>query len=401
MDIHTKNYILQNCNSQSIETLIGIIKSKSITIDELKEAGLDDTKLQSILNTIVSAEVQIEKQSEKEKFLNLIAKGRTKADEIIYKLSQGFISVDDLEDLKDSGAISSKIIRALRYSQANTDNFTPFRDVTQLPPMETGRTDLYFIGVPGSGKSTMLSGILYKAHKSGTLLPDPYNQDGVKFQNKLLQDFNNGVLPKATAAGSYNYIALSLRGEDEKSHPFNIVDVPGEVFNQIVDNPKVDDFLHYIHNSNRKIIVFVIDSLAHDNGYSDFRNQNDQSLIYPNILQLLHTNGVLEQTDAIYLVANKFDAIYQNKYQGDSREHKEIALEFLSDEFLNLINNCKAVREESKNKFKIKILPFSIGKVAFETIFDSYEQTYSTNILNEIIADSFVVKGGKWTKLFS
>jgi hypothetical protein len=101
------------------------------------------------------------------------------------------------------------------------------------------------------------------------------------------------------------------------------------------------------------------------------------------------------------LVANKFDAIYQNRYQGDARAHKEIALEFLNDEFLNLINNCKAVREETKNQFKIKILPFSIGKVAFETIFDSYDQSYSSNILSEIIDDSFVVKGGRWTKFFS
>ena len=401
MDLHTKNIFLQTCNTLSIEQVVEVIKSGNVNIDELKEAGLADSKIQLILNIIFSANSKSEQKSEKEKFVNQISKGRTKAEEIINKLNQGIISLDDLEDLKDSGCISTKVIRAIKHSQANINNITPFRDVTQLPPMETGRTDLYFIGVPGSGKSTMLSGILQCAHKSGSLMPDPYNQDGVKFQNKLLQDFNNGVLPKATAEGSYNYIALSLRGDDEKRHPFNIVDVPGEVFNQIIDNPKVDDFLHYIHNSNRKIIVFVIDSLAHDNGYTDSRNQNDQSLIYPNILQLLHSHGVLEQTDAIYLVANKFDAIYQSRYQGDDRAHKEIAYEFLNDEFLNLINNCKAVREDTKNQFKIKILPFSIGKVAFETIFDYYDQTYSANILSEIIGDSFVVKGGKWTKFFS
>ena len=94
---------------------------------------------------------------------------------------------------------------------------TTFRTIEELPAMEEGRTDLYFIGMPGSGKSTMLSSIVHSAHKNGILLPDPYNQDGSVFQGQLIEDLNKGVLPQATAHGSYNYIINKRRRQKKTS----------------------------------------------------------------------------------------------------------------------------------------------------------------------------------------
>ena len=396
MESHTKNIILQSCNSLTSQELFEIVNAGSISIEKFKEAGLSEQKVSSILSLILASNIGIAIESEKETFLNKIESRKVKADEIKLKINNKIISFDDLENLN---SLSQKTINSLKY-YTSSNRMTTFRTIDKLPAMEEGRTDLYFIGLPGSGKSTMLSGILHSAHRNGVLLPDTYNQDGSIFQIQLINDLNKGVLPQATAEGSYNYIALSIEGEDKKRHPFNIVEVPGENYVQMFNNGDVETFLNYIQNSNKKILVFVIDSLAHHSGYLDSTDQNDQSLVYPNILQLFHANGILEQTDAIYLVANKFDAIYESSYAGDDRPHEEIASEFLHEEFLNLINNCKSVRDESKNKFKIKLLPFSIGKVSFETILESYNKIYSTNILNEIISDSFIVKGGGLSKFF-
>lgn len=397
MELHTKNIFLQNCNTVSSEQLVDVINTGAISIEELKEAGLSKEKLNSLLGLILAENTIKANKSEKEIFLSKIENRKVKADEIKLKINNKLISFEDLENLN---SLSKKTINSLKY-YTSSNRMTTFRTIDKLPEMEEGRTDLYFIGLPGSGKSTMLSGILHSAHRNGVLLPDPYNQDGSLFQNQLINDLNKGVLPQATAHGSYNYIALSIEGEDKKRHPFNIVEVPGENYVQMYNNGDVEQFLSYIQNSNKKILVFVIDSLAHNSGYLESSDQNDQSLVYPNILQLFHANGILEQTDAIYLVSNKFDAIYESSYLGDDRPHEIIASEFLHEEFLNLINNCKAVRDESKNKFKIKLLPFSIGKVSFETILETYNQTYASNILSEIISDSFIVKGGSWTKMFT
>ena len=115
---------------------------------------------------------------------------------------------------------------------------------------------------------------------------------------------------------------------------------------------------------------------------------------------MFKNNGVLEQTDAIYLVANKFDTIKETRFPFDNRPHEELAHDFLNEEFLALINNCKDARDDSNNKFKIKILPFSIGNVSHVSIIDSFNTDYANVVIDNLLADSFVVKGGRWAKMF-
>lgn len=408
-----KRIILQNANVLEVSNLIPIIEKGDITLEEFKQAGLSADKIREIENTInleVAKERAAEELARKEEelrlakeraaeerndFLKKVVRKRVTVDEIRNKINSGFITFDDLED----EGISPRTINSIKY-YSNANRITVFKKIEDLPPMEEGRTDVYFVGLPGSGKSTMLSGVLNVANKEGILLPDTYNNDGAVYQTQIVSDLSRGVLPNATASGSYNYIAMSLNDEQGKKHPFNIVEVPGELYVQMFNNPNVDGLLNYIKNSNKKILVFVIDSLAHDTDYSEAKSALDQSLVYVNILNMFKNNGILNQTDAIYLVANKFDAIKESRYAGDGRPDNQLAYEFLSEEFKNLINNCTNMRDESKNKFKIKVLPYSIGKVSYEFIVEEFNRTYSSNVIKNLIEDSFIVKGSKW-KLFS
>src|SRR5690606_1414709 len=170
---------------------------------------------------------------------------------------------------------------------------------------------------------------------------------------------------------------LSLKDDDGKKHPFNIVEIPGENYVNIFNSAEVQEILKYINNSNKKILVFVIDALAHDSNYSESDSPLDQNLAYTNILQMFKTNGILEKTDAIYLVANKFDVIIDNYYAHDSRSNGERAEEFLKQNFYNFIENCKMAREESRNQFRIKTLPFSIGKVVYNNIIENFNTDFS------------------------
>jgi hypothetical protein len=389
-----KRNLLMVCNTLEISALTQLVNSNVLTIQELEEANLSNDK---IVNLKLSLDKKENEEKSKDKFKDLKERLRTKkikASEIVRLLKSNEITLEDLEEFKDERVITSRVFKALKY-RINNSEFTPFQSIDDLHPMEEGRTDVYFVGVPGSGKSTMLSGILNYAFKNGLSLTDTYHNEGAKFQTKLLQDFGNGVLPAATASGSYNYIATSILGEDEKRHPFNIVDVPGEVFNKIHDNPEVESFLHYIHNTNRKILAFVIDSLAHEDGYSNSTNAYDQAIIYPNILQMFSRAGVLEQVDAIYLIVNKFDAIHDSIYSEDSRSFHELADEYLNDQFKALLVNCIETRKDSKSEFSIKVFPYSIGDVVYETILSRFNEDFSKVLLREIINDSFYVSESK------
>jgi hypothetical protein len=395
MDNHKKNILLQNCNNLESNQIISIVQTGEITIEEFKAAGLSQNIINQILSSLTTKEQSENNAARKRELLEKVIKGRVSADEIKANINSGNFSFDDLLD----AGVNQRVVNSLKH-YCNSNRITMFRNINQLPPMEEGRTDVYFVGVPGSGKSTMLSGLLNMANKNGILMPDTYNNDGSIYQTQLISDLNRGVLPNATASGSYNYVALSLKDEDGAKHPFNIVEVPGENYVNMFNNGDVGEFLNYISNSNKKILIFVVDSLAHDTGYSDSNSQLDQNLVYVNILNMFNSNGILAQTDAIYLVANKFDAIKETRYATNNSSDDSLALDFLQDEFKNLIENCKDARDESKNKFKIKVLPFSIGNVSYTSIIDNFNKEYSQVVIDNLIEDSFVVKGSRF-KLFS
>ena len=395
MENHKKNILLQNCNGLEPSQIIAIVQAGEITIEEFKAAGLSQNIINQILSALTSKEQTENNAAKKKELLEKVVRGRVSADEIKANINSGNFSFDDLLD----AGINDRVVNSLKH-YCNSNRITMFRNINQLPPMEEGRTDVYFVGVPGSGKSTMLSGLLNLANRKGVLMPDVYNNDGSIYQTQLISDLNRGVLPNATASGSYNYVALSLKDDDGAKHPFNIVEVPGENYVNMFNNGDVSEFLNYISNSNKKILIFVIDSLAHDTGYNDSNSQLDQNLVYVNIVNMFKSNGILDQTDAIYLVANKFDAIKESRYATNNSNDDALALDFLQDEFRNLIENCKDAREECKNKFKIKVLPFSIGNVSYTSIIDNFNREYSEVVIDNLIEDSFVLKGSRF-KLFS
>lgn len=395
MDNHKKNILLQNCNGLEPSQIIAIVQSGEITIEEFKAAGLSQNIINQILSSITSKEQTENNTNRRKELLEKVIRGRVSADEIKANINNNNFSFDDLLD----AGINERVVNSLKH-YCNSNRITMFRNINQLPPMEEGRTDVYFVGVPGSGKSTMLSGLLNIANRNGILMPDIYNNDGSIYQTQLISDLNRGVLPNATASGSYNYVALSLNDQDGAKHPFNIVEVPGENYVNMFNNGDVGEFLNYISNNNKKILIFVIDSLAHDTGYNDSSSQLDQNLVYINILNMFKSNGILDQTDAIYLVANKFDAIKTTRYATNNSSDVDLASDFLQEEFKGLIENCKYAREESKNKFKIKVLPFSIGNVSYTSIIDNFNREYSEVVIDNLIEDSFVIKGSRF-KLFS
>lgn len=398
MNENQRRQICLNINHLSLDQLKNLIDDNHFTIDEIIECGLLDDRINQLNRSINIQQVAVDDSNKRDKLLNAIINKSILMNDLLIAFDDGIINYNDINELVALGKINQMLGTAIIKKHQTKQTSPPFRQVTELPAMEEGRTDLYFIGLAGSGKSTMLAGLLNYGNKQGLLIPDPYNQTGVNYQNKLIQDIGFGILPKATEKGSYNYIALSIKDEEEIKHPFNIVDVPGEVFASITDNPKVDDFLNYINNNNKKILIFVLDSETHNNRFMSDQVGLDQTLVFPNILQILNANNVLEHTDAIYLVVNKFDKV--SNYDEMSNESGPIADNFVKSEFKNLLTNCIDIKKESKNKFKIKVVPYSIGKIALNQLVEKFSYSYSENLFQLLLEDSFVVKGGWWSKIF-
>lgn len=396
MDAIKRQHILDNCNELSVDQILTLINENHLTIEDFKNSGLRTelfARVQELEKLNLAKEISQKQSTETEQankqLIQEAISGERGADFIENDIRTAKYTFDDLQN---HGYDKDLLVILKRYiSEVHIIGGKP---IHELPPMDINRTDLYLIGVAGTGKSTILGSLFKQAVKKGVLIPDTYNIDGSIYQNALISNLNKGVLPKATATNTYHYVACSLQDSDLRCHPFNVVDVPGELFKSIYENGEVESFLKYINNPNKKILAFIIDSLAHDSGYSS-KDQIDQSLIYVNILQMFKQKGVLEEVDAIYLVVNKFDAIKESRYKNNEDDDVLLAHDFLHDEFLYLVNNCKSARDDTKNKFKIKVLPFSIGEVSNSFLFKNFNGEYPSNLIDELLEDSFIIKQKK------
>ena len=273
MDKNSKQHILNDCNNYqfTIEVLDKIVSEGHITIEEFIQYNLEIAKVNELKRRKAIREGTFKNQEGDEDPIIVPPPPSPIVDEI-RKVLDNKVSLWDIndnikkkvytnDDLLNAG-ISQKVITSIKYF-FEPRNIKSYK-VEELPVMESGRTDVFFIGVPAAGKSTMLGGLLKFANKNGTVIPDTFNTAGNVYQAQLVTDLDRGVLPKGTVSGSYNYIATSLKDEKGITHPFNIVEVPGEnyirIFNDGIDSEEVKGFVKYIKNNNRKILVFVIDS---------------------------------------------------------------------------------------------------------------------------------------------
>ena len=367
---------LHFCNSFDISYILSVIQSGELSITELEATGLNASRIKE-LNNALAPEI------DKADFLADIHS--KSALEIRKKINNNLITFDDLKGLVDNDIIDS----LKHFYNISADEIT--YKIDDLPPMQEGRTDVFFVGMPGAGKSTMLAGVSLESNEMGIRFPDTYSINGTNYQDKLIHDLEKKVLPEGTLEGSYNYIPFSLKIDSNSNHPFNIVEVPGEHYVAMNRVGNSDEFLKYISKTkNKKILIFVLDSI----------NRGKQSTVFLNIINMFKRNDILEKTDAVYIVVNKFDYIKEKDYKNDNRDEEAIAFDFLSLHYLGLLNNIKDARNNSNHKFKIKIFPFSIGSVCHGSILKNINNKNSRVLINHLMFDSFVKTNGIINNIF-
>ena len=188
-----KEQILRSCNDPSIslDKLDEYVERGDISIEELRKYNLELSKVKELERRQKQREEggdYFDLEEEENDGLNLFedieepvaapTKKETKKlnkTEEIQKVVGGEVDIEDIkkninnklytyEDLKKAG-ISAEFINSFKHFQ-NQKAVGP-TSVDSLPPMERGRTDVFFVGIEASGKSVMLSGLLFYAEKAG------------------------------------------------------------------------------------------------------------------------------------------------------------------------------------------------------------------------------------------
>lgn len=283
------------------------------------------------------------------------------------------------DDLVDSGLIRRTALNHIASG-------ITFRDAPQLrfedlPPLPEGNTDVYFFGVPASGKSTVLSALLTLGRQRGQALYKANLINGkdpcLGYYEILTTNLDYEMLPPRTKDDTCNTIGVGLHSADGKfCNPLSFVEIGGEYFLSVTadlvgEHAKVTVANHgataFLSNNNRKILFFLIDysSVVDRNSSTDVLQRNCLS----RALITFANQGVFSKTDTVCVIVTKSDkmGVY------DPEERYKLAHEYLtyrhSDFMQGLSNECRKFGMNKEVGFKPIVMTFSIGEVGIgETV---------------------------------
>lgn len=308
-------------------------------------------------------------------------------------------------------------------------------------------TDVYFWGVPGSGKSTVLAGLL-NVGKVGPLYLEILTQGvhaGYPYARLLKNYLNNKLFPASTrtrnAKGNpfadpandsldngindkfIQIIDAKLEVGDGSEHLLSIIEMPGERTLEfagatVVDPAgapapgkafkKLDDLLgrgttQLFMNANRKVFFFVIDPNPKKQFEIDYRGTTvkvDQAGVLNALIQFLkHVPGLAEKVDAVHVILSKSDVL-ENPNDPECIEEK--VLDGYRDVIEGLGKLCDAARGNINAQcgHRPHLFTFSLGKV-YPGNMNQYKNDDAIKMLKVIAANTWSVasKPTKWDSM--
>lgn len=405
-----KQDILDNISTSQVTPEIiaraivyGTADRYTLSMDECVSTGSLSLLKRQQVNELVarykSEKITEEKKAkEKEEADRLIAdiranRNKYKPDYLIRRLSE-----DQLRGLCSEFEIDYN--RVLNYNESRLEfNVIP-EDSSDIPK---GFTDIFFWGIPSSGKTCALAAILRTMDVNYTMTyAEIPKQFGSTYRTSLINIFDNelGYLPGGTQKDRTQYMPFILkrRGKDNY-RKLSFFELSGELFErfyEIVNHTSVltDESRELVDKAfitldlllksdNQKIHFFFIDyEKATQSGRDDKKITQAQFLEAATTYFRDHLNIFREKTDAVYVIVTKSDAIKTNNDSGIERTR--LAGEFLRGGSVgNFIDMLRELCKKNHVEFKAKI--FSIGDVYFSGIC-KLNKRYATNIIEELLA---------------
>ncbi|MBP5295010.1 MAG: hypothetical protein J6Y95_04745 [Lachnospiraceae bacterium] len=230
---------------------------------------------------------------------------------------------------------------------------------------EPGVTDVFLFGIPSSGKTCVLTGLLASSAWS-----IDFAGNSRDYMNYLITACRKGLVPAGTISGYTTLIKATVKETVRGKliyHPVNLVEMPGEDFlNKMVLNPNgtmdLDDMgigaSDLLGNNNPKAIFLVIDPSA--TGMVDVdvtapdgsitRRTIAQDLILRNMISLIMKNEkIMKNVDTISFIMTKADTIQP------ASERQRVALDLIKNYYQTSVDDlttfCKRLGiNRNKNK---------------------------------------------------
>ena len=324
---------------------------------------------------------------------------------LLYLVRLGIFTVDELIS---EGVMTENVWNTLNNIDVKND-LPDIYEAMQESKVECseGSTDVYFFGMPSTGRTCILQGLL-----CATSLHFDLASFGSPYAEALRQYTDNGMLIPITPYGFVTTLktTIIMGGHTPIKHNVNFVEMSGSHFLDMVEDngehfkeENNSDIAHLLHNDNRKVFFLIIDptinNIKLNREYDEYDEQTGEKIhrlkyvvfnqkIFMqqivNIFQDPANSDILRKVDSIHIIITKADTF------GERLQRGEKALDYFNDHYgINvtqpLVDLCEKYHINCNSNFRPKLFTFSLGKFYVGGLYE-YDPIDSELLINTITA---------------
>lgn len=258
------------------------------------------------------------------------------------------------------------------------------------PMSQPGNTDVFFWGVPGSGKTCVLAGLMALSGQLGFRF-DPMGPGGGGMYASEIQNYaRHSMLPPKTDDLFIQVIDAQINDDNGHIHKLSMIEMAGERTAQFaaMDNPSSFADLGpgaeaLLSNDNNKVFFFVIDPTNDKNVEIQGKTYwVKQSNVLNCVSSLLSKNKeLMKKVVAIHIILTKSDTL--GEYV-DQNAIQQVLCDQGYQAVLADINDILDTYDINKQtNFTLGLFPFCIGRFMAGDVY-TFDETDSLKILRVI-----------------
>lgn len=345
---------------------------------------------------------------------------------LLYFINEGIFTTNELIE---HGVATERSIEILMNIEKIIDSLPVIEDVIVKckPVCYENHSDIYMFGIPGTGKSCVLAGMVTAKNS-----PLSYSSvlSGGRYADTMVQYLTQGMPPPPTKMNYLTTIKSEMIDSKGCIHLCNLVEMAGEEFafhisdnenNQVSFEDMGTGVTELLTNKNPKIFFIVVDPTKEDITFNKLvLVQNEDGEIVPDtrrvkvnqrqclkrmvdLFMLPENEKIMENVDGIHFIITKADT-----FKCLAHERDQYAANYFANEYSDIYRRLAEFnREHGINYHKDKdkngvprIYTFSLGRFYVGNIVE-FNDHDSLKIINTIINYTIpvIVKRPFWDRV--
>ncbi|MBQ4063462.1 MAG: hypothetical protein IJC92_04200 [Bacteroidaceae bacterium] len=326
--------------------------------------------------------------------------------EVLKLIDEGVITERDLIEGK---LATPKVLDTLKNYECSRRFLPDLRSAMENSSAECkpGYTDVYFFGMPGAGKTSILMGLASCESLNVSLITS-----GGMYAEALQQYTDVGITGPCTPRTFVCTLDAKIRSKATPNivHKINLVEMSGQELSYMIANNEdhITSFekmgsgaTELLKNDNRKVFFLIIDPTANilrinrekEIGKDaqgkpitglEYCIVNQRTILQKmvNLMESPQNREIMRKVDGIHIIMTKADTL------GDAEEREEKALKIFQDKYSGdileaMVDLCKEHNINAQNNFQPKLYTFSLGSFYLGGLFE-YDPADSDHLVEAI-----------------